>query len=152
MFKWACPAVVAAFLAFVGWVLNDMRLEVRRTSRTFDQTGQTVNEHLPGILEKTRKATDALGDDVPDLVEKTRSVTDTLGDVAADVRRLKEALARLKTDRDPELVAYADSVLDCVESSGATVGLKSLPLTGPGLRSSARPGPGRPRRARRRPC
>src|SRR5262245_55284458 len=119
MFKWCCLAVAAGFLGFVGWVLNDVRLEVRSTSATINRAGQTLNENLPDILEKTRKATDALGDDLPDVVEKSKAVTDTLAETAADLRNLKEVLVRLKQDRDPELVKYGQSVLDAVAESGA---------------------------------
>src|SRR5947209_15496793 len=118
MFKWACLAVATAFLAFVGWVLNDIRVEVKRTSQRlndsaeqFDKTGEKINENLPAILEKTRKATDALGDDLPQIVVKTRDVAETLSEVAADMHKLKAAIARMKTERDPELVAYAADVL-----------------------------------------
>jgi hypothetical protein len=143
MFKWACLAVATAFLAFVAWVLNDIRVEVKRTSERlhttadqFDKTGEKINEDLPAILEKTRKATDALGDDLPQIVVKTRNVADTLSEAAADIKKLKAAIARLKTERDPELVAYADSVLDFVGKTSAVIGTKPIvSLVGGGLQN-----------------
>ncbi len=135
MFKWACLLVATAFLGFVAWVLNDVRLEVRRTSNNLNATSESINENLPPILEKTRKATDALGDDIPQIVTRTRDVSETVGELAADLRKMKTAMARLKTERDPDLTDYADSILDFVGQTDALVGAKPLVSLGSALQN-----------------
>src|SRR5262245_60976221 len=117
MFKWACLGVAAAFLGLLAWLANDVRLEVRRST-------QAVNQHLPAIVDRTSKTTETLAANLPEIVEKTRTTTETLADLAADIRQLKELAGVTNAARDKNLVAYADSVLDRVESSGGTVGLK----------------------------
>src|SRR5215213_620157 len=105
------------FLSVVVWMLNDIRMETRRSVQTFQATGQTVNEHLPEI------------------VEKSRATTETVAELAADVRQLKELAGMSGAARDQNLVAYADGVLDAVEQSGGTIGLKKL-LGGSGLKDT----------------
>ena len=117
MFKWVCLGVGVVFLSVVVWMLNDIRVETRRSVQTFQATGQTVNEHLPEI------------------VEKSRVTTDTVAELAADVRQLKELAGMTNAARDKNLVAYADGVLDAIEGSGGTIGLKKL-LGGKGLKDT----------------
>jgi hypothetical protein len=117
MFKWVCLGVGVLFLAVVIWMLNDIRQETRRSVQTFQTTGQTVNEHLPVIVEKSRKT------------------TETLADLAEDIRQLKELAGVSNAARDRNLVAYADGVLDAIETSGGTIGLKKL-LGGSGLKDT----------------
>jgi hypothetical protein len=108
MFKWVCLAVGVLFLAAVVWMLNDIRQETRRSVATFHETGTAVKEHLPVIVEKSRKT------------------TETVAELAEDVRQLKELAGVSNVARDRNLVAYADGVLDAVEASGGTVGLKKV--------------------------
>jgi hypothetical protein len=117
MFKWVCLGVGVAFLAVVVWMLNDIRQETRKSVETFQVTGQTVNEHLPVI------------------VEKSRTTTETLADLAEDIRQLKELAGVSNVTRDRNMVAYADSVLDAIEASGGTIGLRKL-LGGSGLKDT----------------
>jgi hypothetical protein len=131
MFKWTCLAVATLFLGAVAWMLNDVRLEVKRTSQTVNTAGEALNADLPDILAKTRRAADALGEDVPEIIDKSRNITDQVAEMTADVRTLKEALAKMKVERDPELLRYAGDLLDTVAAAPkATVGVK--PITGIG--------------------
>jgi hypothetical protein len=119
MFKWACLAVAAAAALGLGWMVNDLRRELRRTA-------DNVNAHLPAILEKAQKSTDTLHDSLPDIVEKTKTSTATLAELSEDVRQLKELAGLTSPARDKSLVAYADSVLDFLQSADATVGTRRL--------------------------
>jgi hypothetical protein len=124
MFKWVCLAVAVVFLALLIWLINDLRLELRRSSAMVQTAGQTINEHLPAIVDKTRRTTDTLAEQLPEIVDKARTSTETLAELAEDIRQLKE-LAGLSTQaRDKNLVAYANSVLDSIEASGGMIGLK----------------------------
>lgn len=136
MFQWACLGVAAVFLAAVTWLLNDVRLQVREATRVVDAAGRDVNEHLPAIVDRTRKTTDAVATNLPEIVEKTRKSTETLAELAEDIRQLKDLAGVSTSARDKNLVAYADSVLDSVEASGGTIGLKKT-LGGSGLKNAA---------------
>jgi hypothetical protein len=134
MFKWTCLAVAVVFLALFAWLLNDVRVLIRDSSQIVHTTGQTVNQHLPTIVDKTRKTTDTLADHLPEIVEKTRTSTETLAGLAEDIRQLKELAGVSNTARDKSLVAYADSVLDAIDSSGGTIGVTKT--FGKGLKST----------------
>ena len=133
MFKWLCLAVAVIFLVVLGWMVNDIRLQVRQTSHVVHDTGQTVNEHLPIIVEKSRTSTDLVAEHLPAIIETTRTTTETLAELAEDIRQLKELLGVAHTARDQNLVAYADSVLKSIEAAGGTIGLKKS-LGGSGLK------------------
>jgi hypothetical protein len=124
MFKWICLAVAVVFLAVLAWLVNDLRLEIRRSSQIVQTAGQTINEQLPTIVDKTRRTTDTLAEQLPEIVDKTRATTETLAELAEDIRQLKELAGVSTQARDKSLVAYANSVLDSIEASGGTIGLK----------------------------
>src|SRR5262245_31743435 len=95
-------------------MLNDIRLEVRRVGETVRGTGQAVNEHLPEI------------------VGKARTTSDTLAALAEDVRQVRQLLGLKEGSRDKNLVAYANGVVERIEASGGSIGLKH-PVPGKGL-------------------
>src|SRR5262249_44371972 len=133
MFKWLCLAVTVIFLVVLGWMVNDIRLQVRQASQMIQDTGQMVNEHLPIIVEKSRTSTDLVAEHLPAIIETTRTTTETLAELAEDIRQLKELLGVAHTARDQNLVAFADSVLKSIEAAGGTIGLKKS-LGGGGLK------------------
>ena len=135
MFKWTCLTVASIFLGVLIWLVNDVRLEIRRSSAVVHTTGQTINEQLPTIVDKTRKTTDTVAQSLPEILEKTRTSTETLAELAEDIRQLKELAGVANTTRDKNLVAYAASVLDAIETSGGNIGLKKA-LGGSGLKST----------------
>jgi hypothetical protein len=135
MFKWICLIAAVIFLTVLAWLVNDVRLQIRQSSQVVHATGQTINEHLPTIVDKTRKTTDTLAEHLPEIVEKTRKSTETLAELAEDIRQLKELAGVTNTARDKNLVAYADSVLDGIETSGGTIGLKKT-FGGSGLKNT----------------
>ena len=100
----ARPGSRLAFLVFViialvlGWLLNDLRLQLR-------ETAETVNAKLPSILEKTEKSAEALAE------------------LSEDVRQLRD-LAGAAGPRDASLAAYADQILDRIEATDAKIGTK----------------------------
>ncbi len=100
MLKWLYLSIAVIALIVFGLLLNDLRLELKRTART-------VNEQLPEILDKSRRSADALA-----------AVSD-------DIRQLRDlAGAPAAGARDETLAAYADSVLDALEKSDLSIGLK----------------------------
>jgi hypothetical protein len=110
MFKWISLALAAIVVIGLGWVVNDLRLEIKRTS-------QTVNEHLPAILENVQKS------------------TDTLASLSEDLKQLRDLAGASGKTRDKTLVTYADSLLDLLETTtDAQIGLEKKVLGG-GLKS-----------------
>ena len=101
-----------AIIAFVILIvlLNDLR-------REFHRTGETVNRHLPEILEKTRTS------------------TETLARLSEDIRQLRD-LAGATNARDATLAKYADELLDAIEAADARIGVEAI--IGSGLKD-ARP-------------
>lgn len=134
MFKWSCLTVAILFLAGVGWILNDLRIEIRRSIAVIHETGQTVNEQLPPVVEKIRKSADIVSEELPEIVERIRKSTDTLATLSEDIRQLKELVGVSNSARDKNLVAYADNVLDTIEAVQGTVGLKKT-FGGSGLKN-----------------
>jgi hypothetical protein len=99
MAKWLYLALASVVSAALLLMLNDLRLQVRRGT-------ETVNRQLPEILDKTRKT------------------ADTMAVLSEDIRQLRDLAGAPQGVRDRTLAAYADDVLDAVQSSGATIGLK----------------------------
>jgi hypothetical protein len=151
MFKWACLAVAVVFLAVVVWMLNDIRLQVRRSAGVIDTTGQTVNAELPAIVERTnstsevvsknlpqvmdrlRAGTATVSDSLPRVVERVERTTEVVGELAEDIRQLKELAGMAKGARDKGVVAYAESVLKAIAASGGEIGVRKT--VGRGLKN-----------------
>ena len=109
MFKWIGLTLAIIVVIGLGWVINDLRQEITHTSRT-------VNQHLPAILENVQKS------------------TDTLAALSEDLKQLRDLAGASGNARDKTLVAYADSLLDLIETTDAQIGLEKKML-GEGLKS-----------------
>ncbi|HEX3149641.1 MAG TPA: hypothetical protein VHR66_16315, partial [Gemmataceae bacterium] len=134
MFKWICLGVAVVFLGFIGWVAYDIRNDIHRSAETVQKSGQAVNEHLPAIVQKSHEVSAVVTENLPTIVEKTRTTTDTLAELSEDVKQLKELAGLTGGTRDQNLVAYAESVLNLIDQSGGTIGLKKT-LGGSGLKN-----------------
>lgn len=151
MFKWLCLGVTVVFLVAVGWMLNDIRLQVRDSATRVRTAGDNINEHLPEVVAKSKETTQALSKHLPEVVEKVRHSTDTIaqhlpellerankateviGELAEDIRQLKELAGLTNTRRDENLVAYANGVMKRIETSGGAIGTKKV--VGRGLKN-----------------
>ena len=119
MFKWCCLAAGVLFGLVLAWMVNDLRQEVRRSV-------DTVNKDLPQIVEKSRQVADVVHGHLPELLEKTKKTSEAVSAVAEDVQQLRKLLGLPRGGRDETLVAYMDGVLEAVEQSGGTIGLKKV--------------------------
>lgn len=129
MFKWLCLAVAVVALGVLGWMVNDMRLEVKQNS-------QTLNRHLPSLLDRTDRVVRVLDRRLPELLERTEKIAGTFAELSEDVRQLKELWAGMNAHvRDKGLVAYANSLLTLLERQEGVIGLKKR-LGGKGLKST----------------
>lgn len=109
MFKWSCLAIAALFGGVLVWMVNDLRLELRRST-------EALNAQLPQLLDKTRRS------------------AETLAELSGDIRQMRDLLGA-GSPRDKSLVAYADELLDRVQASGGRVGLEKK-LFGDGLKGT----------------
>jgi hypothetical protein len=110
VFKWSCFGLALVFVGAMLWMLNDVRVEVKRTSTT-------VNEHLPTMLANVKQG------------------TEVLAALSKDIQKLRDLAGIANTaagTRDTSLVAYADSVLDFLETQKGQIGLDKL--VGKGLK------------------
>ena len=108
IFKWSCFGLAAGVCAVLLFLLNDMRVQIRRTN-------ETVNAHLPQILANVNTA------------------TQTLAAVSKDINSFRDLAGLVDTPQDRSLVVYADSILDFLEQqTTGQIGLTKL--VGKGLK------------------
>ncbi|MEO8704494.1 MAG: hypothetical protein ABI867_30855 [Kofleriaceae bacterium] len=98
VFRWACLVLATAAVAAILWMLNDMRLEVKRTN-------ETVGERLPQILDNVKAG------------------TDTLARVSKDIDAMRDLLGIADGVKERSLMVYADSILDFLEKQPGQIGL-----------------------------
>ena len=96
VFKWSCFGLAAAVSAVLLYMLNDMRVEIRRTN-------DTVNAHLPQILANVNTA------------------TTTLAALSKDINSFRDLAGMVDTPQDRSLVVYADSILDAPADASEAV-------------------------------
>lgn len=101
VFRWVCLAAAVLAVAWIGWCVNDVRLELKRSAAT-------LNEHLPRILANTK------------------SSTETLKVLSQDIKEVRDLAGVNTGSRDKSLVRYADSLLDLIEKQKANIGKKKL--------------------------
>lgn len=146
MFKWVCLLVAVAALSAFGWMLNDMRLQVKGLADNADkelvelkgltskadkvlsqseQVTKQLDDKVPRILSETEKATTTLNQKLPILLSHTETTVDSIDDLSI---RFKQYLGMMgavhSATQNKGLFSYASSVLDLIEGQNATVGLK----------------------------
>jgi hypothetical protein len=135
-FRWACLGVAVAFLAALLWMVNDMRVQVRRGSETVQRAGPalaklesasaTVNDKLPAIVDRTQKTSETVAAHLPMVVERIDTTTETLAELAEDIRQLKQLAGLTGKPRDEGLVAYANSLLNAIAATKGVVGTRKV--------------------------
>jgi hypothetical protein len=150
-FRWTCLGLAASFLAGVAWMLNDIRLQVRRSADLIHESGGTIQEHLPPIVEKTRQTTEVVsknlplvvervkqsteivGETLPEVIDRVDRTTEVVAELADDIQQLKELAGLVSKKRDANLVAYTNSLLRLLEGAKLEIGSKQF--LGKGLRN-----------------
>lgn len=153
MFKWVCLGVAAVFLGLLTWMINDMRLQVRRSAELVTTAGQTINENLPAIVDRSRQTTDlvaknlpkvldrvnevtgTVSENLPEIVDRVDRTTEVLAELSEDIRQLKELAGISSNKRDENLVTYANGLLRVIEKSGGQIGVKKV--VGSGLKNTS---------------
>jgi hypothetical protein len=107
MFKWVCLLVAVVALSAFGWMLNDIRLELR-------SQGEKLDKHLPRILAQTDQVTAQLDQRLPRLLTQADRATTMIEDKLPRLLAQSEKAATL-IDRDlPRLIASTERAEDGV--------------------------------------
>ena len=99
MFKWICFAAACLISAVLVWMVNDLRIQVRKSV-------VTLNEDLPQILEQARES------------------TATMATLSKDLQQLRELVVGNTPGRESNLIAYETEVLRLIENSNGKIGFK----------------------------
>ena len=101
MFKWCCLGLAALIVAVLGWMVNDLRQELKRST-------QSLNERLPEILDNVKQG------------------SESLRKVSEDLKQLRNLAGVSEKSRDQTLSVYYDSLLDFIQASAGQIGKKKL--------------------------
>lgn len=156
MFKWTCLAVAVIALSVFGWMLNDMRLEVKRLAtkaddqlpRLLDKTEHVVdqlethlpkllnqsetaatniNRHLPPLLKNSEEAAKTLNDQLPRLLASSEAAADGIAQLADDFGDYKAMMSVVHAAKqEKSLFSYGSSILSFIEGQPATIGRKKV--------------------------
>lgn len=108
VFRWACFGIAVVAVVALGWMVNDLRTQVKRTTTT-------VNTSLPPILDNVKAG------------------TATMAQLSKDIEQLRKLAGVTSAPRDRSLVVYANSVLAFLEKLDGHIGLRKK-LFGSGLK------------------
>jgi hypothetical protein len=123
MFKWVCLSIATIGMAIFLWMINDIRMAVKGTTRRMD------SELFP-LIENSEKAVDCVNQRLPDLVDKAEGTMTVVADVSDDIRQYKEMFAsQYSTAQAKELTGYVHDLLDFLQTQNASIGLKKADQT-----------------------
>jgi hypothetical protein len=119
MFKWLCLLIAIAGLGAFLWMVNDVRLEVKRVTSTIDNK-------LPGILDNTDKAATTVDKHLPGIIEDTEKSVQSLAEVSQDLKNYSELFGDVYAARqNKDTLIHAQSVLDLIAGQqNAKIGVK----------------------------
>src|SRR5262245_44807890 len=150
MFKWACLLVAVIALSAFGWMLNDIRLEVkgltpkadrllakaeellektdtqlpRILAQTEQATGQ-LDRHLPRILGQTEQAATTINTQLPTLLARSEVAVDNVADLSENFKQYKGLMGIVHVaSQNKSLVSYGTSLLSFLGGHDAKIGLK----------------------------
>jgi hypothetical protein len=122
MFKWVALGIGCAFLGFLTWMVNDMRLQVHRTT---DVVTETVSE-LRDDVRNVRQTLANIKQSVVNIKQTVSNIKQTVSNIKQTVSNIKQTVAKIPLVRaDEDLAAYASSVLSAIEQSGAQIGVRA---------------------------
>jgi hypothetical protein len=172
MFKWVCLLVAIVALGGLGWMINDMRLEVKALAERADRLTihaeamlAKTDQHLPLILTQSEKATTLLDSHLQPILTQTEKATKTINthlpillghsETAVDsITELSDSFKQYKglmgvvhaASQHKTLFSYGTSILSFLGGSDATIGVKkSGPAAGSNTPCRQKPGPAPPR-------
>ena len=85
VFKWVCLVVAVVALAGLGWMLNDIRLQVKGLGEKADtvlkqseQVTRQLDDQIPRILKQTEEVVGQLNRHLPIILAETQKASATL--------------------------------------------------------------------------
>jgi hypothetical protein len=150
MFKWVCLLVAIVALGGLGWILNDMRMEVQglalKADRLADKADamlaktdqqlprilvqtekatEQLDRHLPRILVQTEKATETINTQLPALLAQSEVALDNISDLSGSFKQYKGLMGVVHAaTQNKGLFSYGASILSLLDGSNATIGVK----------------------------
>ena len=107
--KWLAMAIAAIAFLYFAWVVDGLRRDLK-------DAAAALNENLPRILENSRKT------------------SETLRRLSEDLEKLRNLAGLENGSKKHALVAFADRVLDLLESTEGNIGL-TRKIIGQGLKN-----------------
>jgi hypothetical protein len=150
MFKWVCLGVAVVALAAFGWMINDVRLEVKALAQKADQIAVKADElvaktdrqlpviqtqteqvttqldrHLPSLLSQTEGAARTINTHLPTLLARSEVAVDNVSDLADSFKQYKGLMGVVHAaTQNKGLFGYGLGVLSMLEGQNATIGVK----------------------------
>jgi hypothetical protein len=139
MFKWACLLVAVVALTAYGWMLNDLRLEVKALSPKVEKlidksedVAAKVDKHLPRLLAETEQAGKTINTNLPPLVKRSEAFLDqsasteeSLIDLTDSFRQYRDLMGGAQGGKqDKPMLAYGTSLLKFIGEQNASIGVK----------------------------
>jgi hypothetical protein len=137
-------------LAAFGWMVNDMRLEVKALAQKADQLAVKADElvqktdrqlpvilsqtwqvsaqldrHLPSLLSQTERAAKKINSHLPTLLDRSEVAVDNVSDLADSFKQYKGLMGVVHVaTQNKGLFGYGLGVLKLLEGQNATIGVK----------------------------
>jgi hypothetical protein len=150
VFKWSCLLVAVVALAAFGWMLNDLRLEVKglapkadrllaraeelldktdaQLPRILSQTEQTtaqLDRHLPRILARAEQAAGTINTRLPTLLARSEVAIDNVADLSENFKQYKGLMGIVHVaTQDKGLFSYGTSLLSFLGGHDAGIGVR----------------------------
>jgi hypothetical protein len=154
MFKWICLLVAMAALSAFGWMLNDVRLQIkavtekaaqqlppllteaqrvgdqldRQLPKLLAQTEQaatTVNDQLPKLLAQSEQAATTINSHLPRLLASSETAIDNLSELSDSFKQYKGLMGMVHVaTQNKDLLSYGSGILSWVRQQNVTIGVK----------------------------
>jgi hypothetical protein len=136
VFKWVCLLVAVLALSAFGWMLNDIRLQVKGLTERIDQqlpsilteTQHVTNQldrHLPKLLDQTEQAVASVNTQLPQVLVHTETAADNLADLSDSFTQYKGLMGVVHGgSQNKSMLSYGTSLLDLIQGQPATIGVK----------------------------
>jgi hypothetical protein len=154
MFKWLCLLVAVIALSAFGWILNDVRLEIKGLAERLDrqlpplltetqrvalqldrhlpklmaqseQAAGTINTQMPKLLMQTEQAAETVNRSLPRLLTSTELALDNVSELSDSFKQYKGLLGVVHAaSQNKDLFSYGTSLLSWIGGQNATIGTK----------------------------
>ena len=123
MFKWVCLLVAMVALTVFGWMLNDMRVQIKETAERLDRqvsplfvkaeriTDQLDN-HLPKLISQSEQTSNIVTRQLPKLIQQTEQAAQTINShLPGLLAQTQQAVGSINQNL-PKLLAGTERAVD----------------------------------------